>query len=72
MAMKTTVKKTSDKKSNKSLAELRADLLIAQKSLYDGTLQNPHSIKAIKKDIARALTEENKKENADKDQKGEK
>ncbi|MBQ3326141.1 50S ribosomal protein L29 [Candidatus Saccharibacteria bacterium] len=58
---KTTVKKTSDKQ-NKSLAELRADLLTAKKSLHDGTLHNPHAIRSIKKDIARALTNEKKGE----------
>ena len=72
MATKTTVKKTSDKKE-KTLAELRADLLIAQKSLYDGTLQNPHAIRTIKKDIARALTKESLAEKAaEKAKKGEK
>lgn len=64
MATKTTVKKASDKKDKKvkSLAELQADLLVAKKSLYDGTLHNPHAIRAIKKDIARALTNEKKGE----------
>ena len=37
----------------------RADLLIAQKGLLEGTLQNPHAIKSAKKDIARLLTKIN-------------
>jgi ribosomal protein L29 len=45
--------------ANKTVAELKADLLIAQKGLYDGTLANPHHIKAIRKEIARKLTAEN-------------
>lgn len=44
------------------LAAKRADLLTAQKGLYDGTLQNPHAIKYLKKDIARLLTKINQKE----------
>ena len=44
------------------LAKKRAELLTAQKGLYDRTLQNPHKIKAIKKDIARLLTKINDKQ----------
>ncbi len=55
----TKVKKaTKADKSNKTVAELRADLLTARKSLYDGTLQNPHAVKAARKEVARALTRE--------------
>ena len=50
--------KTIDSKT-KTVKELRADLLIARKSLYDGTLTNPHAIKSIRKEIARKLTAEN-------------
>ena len=64
----TKVKKVEAKA--KTLNELREDLLIAQKSLHDGTLQNPHTIKSLRKDIARALTKENASKEADK--KGEK
>ena len=45
--------------SNKTVAELKSDLLMARKGLYDGTLANPHHIKAIRKEIARKLTAEN-------------
>ncbi len=55
---KTKVVKTKDDSKNKTVAELRNDLLIARKSLHDGTLTNPHAIKAIRKEIARKLTEE--------------
>ena len=57
---KTTTKviKSKAKDSDKSVKELREDLLMAQKSLYDGTLTNPHAIKSIKKQIARKLTAE--------------
>ena len=41
------------------LKSKRADLLTAQKGLLEGTLQNPHAIKSIKKDIARILTKIN-------------
>ena len=54
--------------SKKTVAELRADLLLAQKGLFDGTLTNPHYIKAIRKEIARKLTAEN----APKEEKGDK
>ena len=62
MAEKKATKKTAPK-SEKTVAELKNDLLIAEKGLRDGTLVNPHKIKAIKKDIARLLTKENQKEN---------
>ena len=56
----TKVKKASKAdKATKTVAELRADLLTARKSLYEGTLQNPHAVKAARKDVARALTREN-------------
>ncbi len=71
MATKTTVKKTQAKEK-KTLAELRADLLVARKSLYDGTLQNPHSLRSIRKEIARAMTAENSQTDSAKEQKGEK
>ena len=56
-------KATKKAEAPKHLKTLRADLLIAEKGLRDGTLVNPHKIKAIKKDIARLLTKENQKEN---------
>ena len=56
---KTKVVKAKADNKNKTVAELRADLLITQKSLHDGTLTNPHAIKSIKKEIARKLTAEN-------------
>ena len=40
------------------LAKKRAELLVARQGL-GSTLQNPHAIKAIKKDIARILTKIN-------------
>ena len=40
------------------LAEKRAELLVAKQGL-GSTLQNPHRIKAIKKEIARILTQIN-------------
>ncbi|MBP5675271.1 50S ribosomal protein L29 [Candidatus Saccharibacteria bacterium] len=48
--------------SKKTVEELRSDLLLARKGLFDGTLTNPHYIKAIRKEIARKLTAENKAE----------
>lgn len=59
--------KTEDM-SKKAVAELRSDLLLARKGLYDGTLANPHHIKAIRKEIARKLSAENsaKEEKGDK------
>lgn len=70
MADKKTTKKapkTADM-SKKTVAELKNDLLLARKGLYDGTLANPHHIKAIRKEIARKLTAEN----AAKEEKGDK
>lgn len=64
MAKAETTKKAEAKA--KTVAELRADLLTARKSLYDGTLSNPHAIKATRKAIARALTAENANNNAEK------
>ena len=55
---KTTIKKASNTEK-KTIEELRADLLLAKKGLHDGTLSNPHHIKAIRKEIARKLTAEN-------------
>ncbi|MBP5675141.1 50S ribosomal protein L29 [Candidatus Saccharibacteria bacterium] len=52
--------------SKKTVAELKADLLLARKGLYDGTLANPHHIKAIRKEIARKLTAEKAQEKGDK------
>ena len=43
---------------DEQLAAKRAELLIAQQGL-GSTLQNPHRIKAIKKEIARILTQIN-------------
>lgn len=43
------------------LQSKREELLIARKSLHQGTLQNPHQIKKIKQEIARILTQINKK-----------
>ena len=61
IAKKTTAK--APKESKLTLAEQlkakREDLLNAKKGLYDGTLQNPHAIKAIKKEIARLMTKIN-------------
>lgn len=68
MADKKATKKTTPDMSKKTVAELRADLLMAQKGLFDGTLANPHHIKAIRKEIARKLTAEN----AAKEEKGDK
>ena len=69
MAGKTTVKKAPKTDlSKKTVAELKSDLLLAQKGLFDGTLANPHHIKAIRKEIARKLTAEN----AAKEEKGDK
>ena len=68
MADKKATKKTAPDMSKKTVAELKADLLMARKGLYDGTLANPHHIKAIRKEIARKLTAEN----AAKEEKGDK
>ena len=59
---KTTTKVIKSKEKaavDKTVAELRADLLVAQRSLYDDTLTNPHAISSLKKQIARKLTAEN-------------
>ena len=39
----------------------RGELIEAKKGLRGNTLQNPHAIKAIKKDIARLMTKINDK-----------
>ena len=50
----------ADKKTEtakvKTVAELKQELLEAKRGLYEGTLQNPHGIKALRKEIAKALT----------------
>ena len=50
----------ADKKTEtakvKTVAELKQELLEAKRGLYEGTLQNPHRIKALRKEIAKALT----------------
>ena len=51
-------KVVSNKPLDEQLKEKREELLIAQQGLGT-TLQNPHRIKAIKKDIARILTQIN-------------
>ncbi|MBQ3309526.1 50S ribosomal protein L29 [Candidatus Saccharibacteria bacterium] len=51
-------KKKAVENKAKTLAELRQELLIARKSLHEGTLTNPHAIKAIRKEIARKMTAE--------------
>jgi ribosomal protein L29 len=57
---KTAVKKVdiSNLPMPEQLTAKRAELLEAKKGL-GSTLQNPHAIKAIKKDIARILTKIN-------------
>lgn len=42
----------------------QAELLTAQRSLRDGTLQNPHAIQKLKKEIARLLTKINQEKGA--------
>ncbi len=60
MADKKTAKKAPKTDySKKTVAELKQDLLMARKGLYDGTLANPHHIKALRKEVARKLTAEN-------------
>ena len=49
---------TSETSLDAQLTAKRAELLEAQKNLGN-TLQNPHTIKAIRKDIARILTKIN-------------
>lgn len=51
--------KKTTKATEKTVAELRAELLTSRQGLYTGTLQNPHAIKNAKKAIARKLTQEN-------------
>lgn len=51
-------KVVSKKPLEEQLKEKREELLIAQQGLGT-TLQNPHRINAIKKDIARILTQIN-------------
>lgn len=55
-------------KANLTLAEQltakRADLLVARQSLYAGTLENPHSLKTLRRDIARLLTQINQEKGA--------
>ena len=50
----------ADKKTEtakvKTVAELKQELLEAKRGLYEGTLQNLHRIKALRKEIAKALT----------------
>ena len=50
----------ADKKTEtakvKTVAELKQELLEAKRGLYEGTLQNPYRIKALRKEIAKALT----------------
>ncbi|MDO4759663.1 MAG: 50S ribosomal protein L29 [Candidatus Saccharibacteria bacterium] len=48
----------------KQLANKKGELLTAQKSLIEGTLQNPHQIKTLKKEIARLLTKINQQKGA--------
>ena len=51
-------KVVSNKPLDEQLKEKREELLIARQGLGT-TLQNPHHIKALKKDIARILTQIN-------------
>ena len=54
MADKKTEKKAE--KVIKPLAVLQKELLEARRGLSEGTLQNPHKIKALRKEIARSKT----------------
>ena len=54
MADKKTEKKAE--KVIKPLADLQKELLEARRGLIEGTLQNPHEIKALRKEIARSKT----------------
>lgn len=54
MADKKTEKKAE--KVIKPLAVLQKELLEARRGLIEGTLQNPHKIKALRKEIARSKT----------------
>ena len=40
----------------KPLADLQKELLEARRGLIEGTLQNPHKIKDLRKEIARSKT----------------
>ncbi|MBR3164422.1 50S ribosomal protein L29 [Candidatus Saccharibacteria bacterium] len=51
-------KQSPSQSLDQQLAAKRAELLVAQQGL-GSTLQNPHRIKAIKKEIARILTQIN-------------
>lgn len=62
MAEKSTKTPAKAMSLEQQVAAKRQELLTTKSSLYDGTLQNPHAIKAIKKDLARLLTKINKKE----------
>lgn len=66
MAEKKVAKKTAKAEGSleEQLKAKRADLLVAQKGLLDGTLQNPHAIKATRKEIARLLTKINAEKGA--------
>ena len=44
------------KKAEKPLADLQKELLEARRGLIESTLQNPHKIKALRKEIARSKT----------------
>lgn len=54
MADKKTEKKAE--KVIKPLVDLQEELLEARRGLIEGTLQNPHKIKALRKEIARSKT----------------
>ena len=54
MADKKTEKKAE--KVIKPLADLQKELLEARRGLIEGTLQTPHKIKALRKEIARSKT----------------
>ena len=57
----------TDKKQQKvikPLAELQKELLEARRGLVEGTLQNPHKIKALRKEIARSKTLINQRKGA--------
>ncbi len=64
MALKKATKEAKEAKTvsklplDEQLEAKREELLIAQQGL-GSTLQNPHHIKALKKDIARILTQIN-------------
>ena len=56
MAKKTEVAEKSNLSIEEQVAMKRDELVEAKRGLAAGTLQNPHSIGVIKKDIARLLT----------------